>query len=441
MRLEEEVVRRIHPSDQLVREVDATAGVLLKMIEDMTSINSEVMDVQLVGSVAKHTYVGRPDIDLFILFEVSTPRSTMNEIGLRVGKTILPVHEERYAEHPYVHGRFEGFEVDIVPCYGVGDPSKLQSAVDRTPFHTKYIKEQLTPEMRDQVRLLKQFMKGIGTYGAEARVQGFSGYLAELMVIRFGSFHYCLEASSHWKFGTKVSMDGVSPNKFQAPLVFIDPVDLTRNVASALSVDQFSRFIYASQEFLSNPNERFFFPDPKRLLDGDVLRTYFVDTGFKTVLVRCPRPAGIDDNVYPQARKTMEGLKVALEQAEFHILDKALLIESEVQMLFLLETDVISACHKHIGPPVWMDTSKDFLSRWKGRSVGEPFIEGGRWVVIIPREHNEASSLLRMNLSKASLGSSFKELSFEIVQHDKALADENRSILTELIDKRMPWTR
>ncbi len=422
MRLEEEVVKRIHPSDQLVREVDATAGVLLKMIEDMTSRHSEVMGVQLVGSVAKHTYVGRPDIDLFILFDVSTPRSTMNEIGLRVGKTILPVHEERYAEHPYVHGRFEGFEVDIVPCYDVGDPSKLQSAVDRTPFHTRYVKEQLTPGMRDQVRLLKQFMKGTGTYGAEARVQGFSGYLAELMVIKFGSFHDCLEASSHWKFGTKVSMDGMSSNKFQAPLVFIDPVDVTRNVASALSVDQFSRFVYAGQEYLSNPNEKFFFPDPKRSLDGDVLRTYFVNTGFKTVLVRCPRPDGIDDNVYPQARKTMEGLKVALEQAGFHILDKALLIESEVQMLFLLETDVISACHKHIGPPVWMDTSKDFLLRWKGRSVGEPFVEGGRWVVIIPREHNEASSLLRMNLSKASLGSSFKELPFEIVHHEHGIS-------------------
>ncbi len=441
MRLEEEVIRRIHPSEQLVREVDATAGVLLKKIEDMTSEYREVMDVQLVGSVAKHTYVGRPDIDLFILFDVSTPRSKVNEIGLRVGKTILPVHEERYAEHPYVHGRFEGFEVDIVPCYGIVDPSKLQSAVDRTPFHTRYIKEKLTPGMRDQVRLLKQFMKGIGTYGAEAKVQGFSGYLVELMVIRFGSFHDCLEASSHWKFGTKVSIDELSPNKFQAPLVFVDPVDVTRNVASALSVDQFSRFIYASQEFLSNPDERFFFPHPKRSFNVDVLRTYFIDTGFKTVLMRFPRPPGIDDNVFPQARKTMEGLKVILEQAGFHILDKALLIESEVQMLFLLETDVISACHKHIGPPVWMDTSKDFLSRWRGQSVGEPFVEGGRWVVIIPREHNEATSLLRMNLFKASLGSSFKELPFEIVQHDKALADEYRPILTELIDKGMPWTR
>jgi tRNA nucleotidyltransferase (CCA-adding enzyme) len=441
MRLEEEVVRRIHPSEQLVREVDDVAGALLKMIKDMTAGRAEVKDVQLVGSVAKHTYVGRPDIDLFILFDVSTPRSRMNEIGLGVGKTILPVHEERYAEHPYVHGRFEGFEVDIVPCYGVDDPSNLQSAVDRTPFHTRFIMERMTPVMRDQVRLLKQFMKGIGIYGAEAKVQGFSGYLVELMVIKYGSFHECLEASSRWKFGTKVSLNGNITDKFQAPLVFIDPVDKSRNVASALSLDQFSKFVFASQEFLDNPDEKFFFPHPRRSWDGDVLRNYFVETGFKTVLVKCPRPSEIDDNVFPQARKSLEGLRVLLEQAGFRVMDKALSIGSEVNMVFLLESDIISDCHKHVGPPVWMDTSKDFLERWKGASVGEPFIEGGRWVVIIHRDCNEASSLLRMNLSKASLGSSFKELSFEIFRHEEALSDDNRSVLTDLIDKRMPWTR
>jgi tRNA nucleotidyltransferase (CCA-adding enzyme) len=406
----------------------------------MTSGHVEVKDVQLVGSVAKHTYVGRPDIDLFILFDVSTPRSRMNEIGLGVGKTILPVYEERYAEHPYVHGRFNGFEVDIVPCYSVEDPSKMQSAVDRTPFHTRFIMERMTPVMRDQVRLLKQFMKGIGTYGAEAKVQGFSGYLVELMVIKYGSFNECLVASSGWKFGTKVSLNGKAVDKFQAPLVFIDPVDSTRNVASALSTDQFSKFVYASQEFLSNPNDKFFFPLARRSMEKEVLWDYFNETGFRTVLVKCPRPSGIDDNVFPQARKSVEGLKVILEQAGFHILDKTLSIGSEVVMLFLLESDVISDCQKHIGPPVWMDTSKDFLERWKGHSVGEPFIEGGRWVVFIHRECNEASSLLRMNLSKASLGSSFKDMPFEILRHEEALKEENRPALTDLVDKRMPWT-
>ena len=183
------------------------------------------------------------------------------------------------------------------------------------------------------------------------------------------------------------------------------------------------------------------FSRPKQSLDVCVLRTYFTETGFKAVLIKCQRPAGIDDNIFPQARKSMEGLKVVLEQAGFHVMDRALLIGSEVQMLFLLEADVISACHKHIGPPVWMETSKDFLARWKGRSVGEPFIEGGRWVVIIQRECNEASSMLRRDLPKASLGSSFKELPFEIFQHEETLTEENRPILTDLVDKRMPWTR
>jgi tRNA nucleotidyltransferase (CCA-adding enzyme) len=206
-------------------------------------------------------------------------------------------------------------------------------------------------------------------------------------------------------------------------------------------LDQFSKFVYASQEYLSNPDERFFFPHPKQPLPGDVLQTYFTETSFKTVLIKCPRPIGIDDNIYPQARKSMEGLKVILDQAGFHVLDRALSIGPEVEMLFLLESDLISACHKHIGPPVWMDTSKDFLERWKGLGVGEPFIEGGRWVVIVRRESNEASSVLRTNLSKASLGSSFKDLSFVILEHNEVLAEVKSPILTDLIDRRMPWTR
>jgi tRNA nucleotidyltransferase (CCA-adding enzyme) len=37
-------------------------------------------------------------------------------------------------------------------------------------------------------------MKGTGVYGAEAKVEGFSGYLTELLVINYGSFPKALEA-------------------------------------------------------------------------------------------------------------------------------------------------------------------------------------------------------------------------------------------------------
>ncbi|DAC71621.1 MAG TPA: CCA tRNA nucleotidyltransferase [Thermoplasmata archaeon] len=440
MRFEEDLIERIRPDAALVAKVSSTTISLMALIRDMAMAHHEVVDVRLVGSVAKETYVGRPDIDVFILFLKETPRSTLEKIGLGIGREVLPLYEERYAEHPYIHGTFDSFEVDIVPCYHIDDPSQLISAVDRTPFHTKYVLDHLLSEQRDQVRLLKQFLKGTRAYGAEARVQGFSGYLSELLIIKFKTFRKVLEASSRWNFGTKVTMTNGPSAKFPSPLVFIDPVDETRNVASALSVEQFAKFVYASQEFLASPDERFFFPLERSDMGQDAIKRYFDQTGFKVVIVSSPRPTGIDDNIYPQTRKTMEGIRTVLEQGDFHVLDKNFEIGRETRMAFLLMTNEVSQCHKHVGPPVWMDNSDVFLDRWRGHCVGEPYIEGGRWVALIRRNHTGAHDLLVKEMAKASIGSSFKGMEFSVIPHEQVISGGYESVLTELLDKRLPWT-
>ncbi len=440
MRFGEDLIDRIRPDAKLVAKVSSTTISLIELIKDRALAYQEVVDVRLVGSVAKDTYVGQPDIDVFILFKKETPRSTLEKIGLGIGREVLLVHEERYAEHPYIHGTFDGFEVDIVPCYHIDDPSQLMSAVDRTPFHTKYVEDHLMPEQRDQVRLLKQFLKGIGAYGAEARVQGFSGYLSELLIIRYVTFRKVLEASSNWNFGTKVTLTNGRFAKFPSPLVFIDPVDETRNVASALSVEQFAKYIYACKEFLESPNERFFFPLVRSDLDEDAVKKYFEQTDFKVVIVSSPRPDGIDDNIYPQTRKTMEGIRTILEQGDFEVLDKNFEIGHDTRMAFLLMTDKVSDCHKHVGPPVWMDNSEVFLSRWRGHCAGGPYIEGGRWVAMIRRNHTTAHGLLVKEMAKASIGSAFKGMEFSVIPHEQVMSGGYESILTELLDKRFPWT-
>jgi len=76
----------------------------------------------------------------------------------------LPKEREtkQYAEHPYINAEIDGFDVDIVPCYDIDNPANIQSAVDRSPHHQEYIKGWLTPERKDQVLLLKKFLRGIG---------------------------------------------------------------------------------------------------------------------------------------------------------------------------------------------------------------------------------------------------------------------------------------
>jgi len=50
--------------------------------------------------------------------------------------------------------------VDIVPSVEAAEGDALTTTVDRTPLHTKYIRKALNDNGKDEVRMLKQFVKG-----------------------------------------------------------------------------------------------------------------------------------------------------------------------------------------------------------------------------------------------------------------------------------------
>src|SRR5215216_4347475 len=98
----------------------------------------------------------------------------------------------RYSDHPYVEVFVKKVRVNVVPCYDV-EQSKWQSAADRSPFHTRYISSNFDDEKRRQARLLKKFLKSVGIYGAEISTEGFSGYVSEVLVLKYSSFENLLK--------------------------------------------------------------------------------------------------------------------------------------------------------------------------------------------------------------------------------------------------------
>ncbi|HIH01186.1 TPA: CCA tRNA nucleotidyltransferase, partial [Thermoplasmata archaeon] len=248
--VEREVLKRVKPSAAEDRKVLAAVDRLVPEVMDAASEVGAHIEPQLVGSVAKGTHLKGPDIDLFMLFPESTPLDELRRLGVGIGRRVLG-GEEHYAQHPYVRGTFSGFQVDLVPCFRVRDPMKKMSAVDRTPFHTTFVRANLRKDQRDDVRLLKRFMKGIGCYGAEAKVQGFSGYLCELLVMRFESFDGVLRAASEWTKGVALHLPEHPGAEFDEPMTFIDPVDSERNVASAVSTDSLRTFILAARTYIA----------------------------------------------------------------------------------------------------------------------------------------------------------------------------------------------
>ena len=441
MSVENDMLAIVVP-DRLLREkINQAAADLMVAVREAASSHHIALDVRLVGSVAKDTYVGEPDIDVFILFPVDTSRDILEKVGLSIGREVVG-GEERYAEHPYVHGIFQGFQVDLVPCYLLADALHIKSAVDRTPFHTNYILSNLRPEQHDQVRLLKQFLKGVGVYGADAKVCGFSGYLAELLVLKYGDFQSVISAGSAWTSGMVLTLSGESDISFRSPMVFIDPVDGNRNVASALSVDAFATFVHACLEYGKKKDRRFFFPNPAIPLDMNEIERHLGKLGTRTVTVRTQRPDLTEDNLYPQVQKTGEGLIGLLDQFGFMVVDHAYLVGDDILFIMILENDRLSDCTLHLGPPIWVSNSDKFLERWKEEGAGQPFIKDGRWVVMAEREHPYAADLLRERYREAALGSSFRKMeTVEVFDHSATLVPEFQGLLSKILDKRFAWER
>src|SRR5581483_3291449 len=175
-------LQRVKPTPEEAQHTVERAERLLGRLRDALAERKLRGKPMLVGSVAKDTYLrSNVDLDAFVLFPMDVPRESLETWGLDLGRATLDDPEEKYAEHPYTHGLFEGVKADVVPAYEIADVSQRMTAVDRTPFHTRFVLRRMSREQRDQVRLLKAFMKGVGVYGAEAKTHGFSGYLCELL--------------------------------------------------------------------------------------------------------------------------------------------------------------------------------------------------------------------------------------------------------------------
>ena len=192
--VEREVSARITPSAEFLDRVSRVRAALIERVTAAAKARSSPLTRALVaGSAARGTFLqDRLDVDLFLLFPPDLPRERLREEGLALGRAILSETETRYAEHPYLRGKFEGFTVDAVPGFAITDPSHPLSPVDRTPFHQEY--SPLGKPLRSWVRYGSRSSSSdsLGVYGSEARTEGFSGYLVELLVIRFGSLRRLL---------------------------------------------------------------------------------------------------------------------------------------------------------------------------------------------------------------------------------------------------------
>ena len=375
-----------------------------KKIKDLAravvdEIRKHGYQARVMGSVAKGTWISNDvDLDVFVFFDQRVNEKDLEIVGLRIGKAVFKKlrapWEIGYAQHPYVRGKINGIKVDIVPCYKL-KKVQIKSAVDRTPFHTRYVKSQLDAKGKQEVLLLKQFLKGQGLYGSELRVEGFSGYLVELLIIRYGSFKSTINAVRNWKEGKIVDIKKYYTNKehphlremFKSPLIVIDPVDENRNVAAVLNERNFKKFVEAAAKYHKKPSEDFFFPKPVAAFPlSKVPNLLFIVLKHDEV---------VEDILWPQMRKTVENLSQDLGRNGFKV-KRAGVWSNGKSILFLDTTLKAAPTYEHPGPPVKMEEhAKAFRKKNPGAKV-----KAGKLVAMKRRKHTSAESFAKDFLKK-----------------------------------------
>lgn len=352
-----EVLAAIKPSPEELEEEIAFATLLVDHVRANVPAGCEVL---LAGSTAKRTFLrDKRDIDIFILFDRSVPKAGLEPAVRAVMDSAFPTlgYQLSYAEHPYVRFRFEGRRIDLVPAYRITDASERLSAVDRSALHTRFVLDSLREGQAGEVLLLKQFLQANGLYGAEIKVEGFSGYLCELLIIRYGTFAKLVTAAAKWKGPVFIDIPAAYPGTKERKeaakrfgfFTVIDPTDRNRNVAAAVSRQNLSRFVSLCKAFLKKPSSGFFLKKPETFDE----KLAMAARGKKAFVLSMPRPEVVDDVLWGQLRKMSGQLAAHLKdfRPEGMISDDSRHI---VRLGIVLERDTLPRTMLLAGPPLKM---------------------------------------------------------------------------------------
>lgn len=403
----------VTPSPAEVRKLERiVSSVVNKIEEELERENATPRpQVELGGSYARGTWLkGTHDIDFFLLYPVDFSREKLESVAIRSASESLAGYAMnlRYAEHPYVESFVEGVRINIVPCYAVAQ-GEWRSAADRSPYHTKYIKSKLDERLRLEARLFKKFVKGSEVYGAEVKIQGFSGYVCEVLTIKFGSFLDTLHGVSELKSGEVISIEQFDKDlaaSFKSPLVILDPVDTTRNLGSAISPRNVGKLVLQSRRFLAEP--RIFYFHPKKVGSLSKLPEKSKQLLSNVLILSFRNQPRSPDILWGELKKSSYSLSDKLSRAGFQVLRMSAASNEKDRsaLLFLLKENRVGSILTRQGPDYFrVEEVQKYEEKNRSRALLTWVGNEGKLESIFERERKltEAETALNFMLQKKNI--------------------------------------
>ncbi|MDP6641790.1 MAG: CCA tRNA nucleotidyltransferase [Candidatus Nanoarchaeia archaeon] len=360
-KLLDEVLKKIKPSKEEISKVN----IILDNIVNKIKISKA--KVELGGSGAKDTWLSNTnDIDVYVKFDFKNYNnkdiSSILEKSLKNNFKIIRLHGSR----DYFQLKQKGFTIEVIPILNIKKVSEAKNITDISPFHVKFVKKH---KKGDQIRLVKSFCKAQDCYGAESYIRGFSGYVLEILTVKYGNFNSFIKNVSKWKdkqyIGNKDLIKKLNKSKKESPLILIDPVDPNRNAASALNIENYNKLIKASKSYIKKPSIKHF---EKKEFSLDLLKNKYKNK--KLVILEVDPLKGKKDVVGAKLLKTLNYIAMKLKSNDFKLSKYDWAWNEKAIFYYILDKKSLSKNKEHKGPPIKNIVAiENFRKKWKNYKI------------------------------------------------------------------------
>ncbi len=242
-------------------------------------------------------------------------------------------------------------------------------------------------------------MKSSGIYGAEVRVQGFSGYVCEVLVLKYGSFLSVLEGLAKVRANEVISIEPYDKDLtalFKSPLIILDPVDTTRNLGAAISSRNVAKLVFQARRFIANPKIAYF---TERIESRKASRELLS----RTIVVTFKSEKRSPDILWGQLRKSTASVSSKLASMGFDVLRWCVASDeiSESAFLFLVSEQKIGSIYARKGPEYFRgEEVENYFAKNRKKALVTWIGEEGKVESTFLREFVDATDALKNMLSK-----------------------------------------
>lgn len=389
-------LEEIKPTKGEVNETLSKIDVLLKKLNGKLK-NSKAI---LGGSGAKGTWLkGIFDIDIFVLFDYEKFKDKsdkLSDILEKQIKALFPKLKRLHGSRDYFQLKQDKFSFELIPILSIKKAADAINITDVSPLHAKWVNK--FPNLKDDIMLTKQFCRGAGVYGAESYIQGFSGYVCEILTIYYKGFVNLVKNAAKWKDKVIIDIENYYKNKNPLlelnksktynPLIIIDPVQADRNAATSLNKENFERFIASCKKFLNKPSINLF---RVKKINYDIIKKKAGKN--KLIFAEVAALEGKEDVIGSKLLKAFNFIYNNLANYGFKIIEKGWSFDKEEKAMyyFIMDNKALPAAEKRIGPPVKLKNhAESFKKKYK-----KTFVEKGKICANVKREFLRAEDMIK----------------------------------------------